>query len=203
MNVVKREEDGREGEEGDERGRERAKLYSSPLYHTRRCVKYHALRQRAGTRSSSVTEYVRRGRLSPLSWPPFKSLSWSLSSLAPLSPHCHAATRSSSLNLSSYTYTHTHTHTHVYIYIYIYIYRYIRAFTRVYKPTLSVPVVRSESLFSFLLFLPSTASLSTCRPPYRNYSLILVSFRLLYPIQINRHEEMQRKWYQLSKILSE
>lgn len=69
---------GWEGKEADKRGEEgkRAKLYTSPLYHSRRCVKYHALRQRAGTRSSSVTEYVRRsvrGRLSPLSWPPFKS----------------------------------------------------------------------------------------------------------------------------------
>jgi hypothetical protein len=54
------------------RERERGRSYTLPLYHSRRCVKYHALR--LGTRSSSVTEYV-RGRLSPLSWPPFKSLS--------------------------------------------------------------------------------------------------------------------------------
>jgi len=59
---------GREGKVDRRRGREKAKLYISPLYHSRRCVKHHALRQRAGTRSSSVTEYVRR------TWPPFAPL---------------------------------------------------------------------------------------------------------------------------------
>lgn len=58
----------REPRGGGGREKERGRSYTLPLYHSRRCVKYHALAT-PGTRSSSVTECVLLAAFRPSSGP--------------------------------------------------------------------------------------------------------------------------------------